>query len=189
MKKLFGLVLCLVVPSFCFAQDPEAEKLLAEQRAAIKKLDMLDGMWRGPAWTMERSKGKHELTQTERVGSLLQGTVKVVEGRGYEPDGRTTFNAFAVISYDVQKKSYFMRSYAMGRSGDMPLTVKDDGFVWERPAGPNMTVRYTATVKDGQWKEVGELLQKDKEPRQIFEMTLKRVGDSTWPAEGAVPAK
>ena len=44
----------------------------------------MDGTWRGPAWTLLPSGEKHELTQTERVGSMLDGSIKVIEGRGYE---------------------------------------------------------------------------------------------------------
>jgi hypothetical protein len=43
-------------------------------------------------------------------------------------------------------------------------------------------MRYTITIEAGVWHEVGEYLAKDKEPRQIMEMTLKRTGDTDWPA-------
>lgn len=47
----------------------------------------------------------------------------------------------------------------------------------------------TATIKDGTWHEVGERIEPGKEPIRFFEMTLKRVGDTGWPAEGAISAK
>lgn len=97
---------------------------------------------------------KHVLTQAERVGTMLDGAVRVVEGRGYEADGTLSFNAFGVISFDPAKGAYSMRSHAMGNSGDLPVTVTADGFSWEIPAGP-MTIRYTAVVKDGTWVETG----------------------------------
>ncbi|MES2582199.1 MAG: hypothetical protein V4627_05740 [Pseudomonadota bacterium] len=34
----------------------------------------------------------------------------------------------------------------------------------------------------GLWREVGHYLAKDQSPRQIIEMTLKRTGDTDWPA-------
>jgi hypothetical protein len=52
-----------------------------------------------------------------------------------------------------------------------------------------MTIRYTATVKDGAWKEVGERVAPGQAPVQFFEMNLKRVGDTDWPAAGAIPMK
>ena len=52
-----------------------------------------------------------------------------------------------------------------------------------------MTIRYTCVVKDGVWHEVGDRIVPGKEPVRFFEMTLKRVGDTSWPSEGAIPPK
>src|SRR5690606_10995946 len=122
-------------------------------KEAMKAFDFLDGEWRGPAKTMLPDGSWHTLTQTERVGPMLDGTVKVIEGKGYEPDGRVSFNAFAVISYDPDTKTYAMRSYTAGRQGDYTIAPTPTGFTWEIPAGPTMTIHYEATVKDGVWNE------------------------------------
>ncbi len=167
---------------------PNPELLQAEQRKAMAALAFMDGTWRGSAWTLLPSGEKHTLTQTERVGPMLDGTLKVVEGRGYGADGRLNFNAFAVISYQPASKSFTMRSHAQGMAGEYVVTPRPDGFTWEIPAGP-MTIRYTATIQDGVWKEVGDRLQPGKEPVRFIEMTLKRVGDCDWPAAGAVAAR
>jgi len=182
------LFLMCCIPSFLQAQDPAAAKLIEAQQAAMKKLDKLNGVWRGPAWTVLSNGEKHHLTQTERVGPFLDGSVRVVEGKGYESDGKSSFNALGIISYDPARKAYSMRSYAMGRTGDYPLKITDTGYSWEMVFGP-VTIRYTITIKDNQWKEIGERIQKDKDPVQIFEMTLKRVGDTTWPIEGTISPK
>ena len=50
-------------------------------------------------------------------------------------------------------------------------------------------IRYTAVVKDGRWHEVGERIGPDGKAVRTFEMTLKRIGDSTWPATDAVPPR
>jgi len=52
-----------------------------------------------------------------------------------------------------------------------------------------MTIRYTAVIADGAWKEVGDRIAPDKEPVRFFEMTLKRVGDTSWPVEGIIAPK
>jgi hypothetical protein len=148
----------------------------------------MDGIWRGPAWTILPSGEKHTLTQTERVGPFLDGSVKVIEGRGYEPDGRLSFNAFATISFNSSTRGYTMHSYAQGNVGDFVLTPRADGFVWEIPAG-QMTIRYTAVIKDGTWREVGDRIVPGKDPVRFFEANLKRVGDTNWPAAGAVGPK
>jgi hypothetical protein len=159
--------------------------LTAAQREAMVKLDFMDGVWRGPAWIMLPSGEKHDLTQTERVGPFLGGSVKVIEGRGYEPDGSVGFNAFAIISFDPGNSAYSMRSYARGNVGDFAVTPTADGYTWEIPAGP-ATIRYTATVKDGAWHEVGDRIVASQEPQRFFEANLVRVGDTDWPAAGAV---
>ncbi|HKK21276.1 MAG TPA: DUF1579 domain-containing protein, partial [candidate division Zixibacteria bacterium] len=140
------------------------------------------------AWTMLPGGGKHELTQTERVGPFLDESVRVIEGRGYEPDGSVGFNALAVISYDLRKSEYSMRSYAMGQVGDFVITPTSNGFTWEIPAGP-MTIRYTATIDDSTWTEVGDRVMQGKDPVRIFEMHLTRIGNTDWPSGGAVPPK
>jgi hypothetical protein len=168
---------------------PDPAELIAAQREAMKPLAALDGIWRGPATIMQASGEKHEVTQTERVGPLLDGSIKVIEGKSYEPDGRSGFNAFATISFDVVKRSYLFHSHAQGMIGDFALTPTTDGFVWEIPAGPQMTIRYTAVVKGGEWYEVGDRVVGGQAPARFFEMRLKRVGDTTWPAGDPVPPK
>lgn len=164
--------------------DP-AERAAA-QREAMKALSFLDGAWRGDA---SASPAPGKLVQTERVGSLLGGTVRLVEGRGYDGAGKTVFNALGIISYDPVARGYSMRSYAMGYAGDYPLTVRADGFSWSHPMGPGASMRYAATVKDGEWHEVGERVAEGAQPVKTLEMRLRRVGPSAWPAGEAVPPR
>jgi len=162
--------------------------LITAQKEAMAPLAFMDGVWRGPAWTILPSGEKHTITQTERIGPFLDGSVKVIEGRGYEADGKVTFNAFGTISYDPAKRAYTLHSYAQGYVGDFALKPTSDGYVWEIPAG-QMTIRYTCVVKDGAWREVGDRIMPGKDPVRFFEMNLKRVGDTTWPAGGAISPK
>lgn len=170
------------------AYDPAPR--IAAQKEAMRAFDFLDGEWRGPAKTLLQDGSWHTITQTERVGSMLDGTVKVIEGRGYEADGRVSFNAFAVISYNPDSKAYSMRSYAAGRAGDYVIAPTATGFTWDIPAGPNMTIHYEATVKDGVWTEVGTRVFKNGgEPVKFIELSVTRLGDTGWPAGGVVSAQ
>jgi len=169
------------------AQRPDPAALLAEQREKLEALEMIDGVWRGPARTTLPDGSVQVITQTERVGPFLDGTLKVIEGRGYDARGEVAFNALGIVSWDVARQRYSLRSYAMGHAGDFVFTPSADGFAWDIPAGPGTTLRYTATVRDGVWQETGERLVEGREPVRFFEMTLRRVGDSRWPASGAVP--
>lgn len=183
------LAIAAVVPLTAHAQArPDPAVLNAAQREAMRALAFMDGVWRGTAWTVLPSGQKHGITQTERIGPFLDGAVKVIEGRGYAADGTVTFNALGIISYSPEQRAYSMRSYAHGRAGDFVLTPNAAGFVWEIPAGP-MTIRYTATVANGAWREIGERIAPDRAPVQFFEMNLTRVGDSDWPAAGAISPK
>jgi hypothetical protein len=119
------------------------------------------------------------------VGPFLDGSLRVIEGRGYEADGRVTFNAFAIISYDPSERAYRMRSYAQGFTGDYLFTPTPDGFVWEIPAG-NMTMRFTAVIRDGEWHEFGERVLPGQEPVRFLEMNLRRIADTEWPAGSPV---
>lgn len=174
--------------SIAFAQTPDSAALLSAQREALAAFSRMDGVWRGPAWTVMSNGEKHHITQTERIGPLLDGTIKLIEGRGYDPDGRTTFNAFGVITFDPAKRTYTLRSHAQGRYGEFAIKPTADGYVWEIPAGP-MTIRYTATIKDGVLREVGDRIVEGKEPARFFEMALTRVSDSAWPGAGTISAK
>jgi hypothetical protein len=177
------------VPLVTPAQErPSPAALIAAQREAMVRLAYMDGVWRGPAWTILPSGEKHTFTQTERVGPFLDGSVKVIEGRGYDPDGKVTFNALGTISFNPGTKIYSMHSHAMGNVGDFVVTPTADGYTWDIPAGP-MTIHYSAVIKDGAWHEVGDRIVPGKEPVRFFEMNLKRVGDTDWPAAGAISPK
>ena len=167
---------------------PDSAALIKAQREAMATLAFMDGVWRGPAWTMLPSGEKHNIIQTERIGPFLDGSVKVIEGRGYNPDGSVGFNAFGTISYNPATHVYTLHSYALGNVGDFVLNRTADGYVWEIPAGP-MTIRYMAVIKDGTLHEVGDRIMPGKDPVRIFDMTLKRIGDTNWPAAGAVSPK
>ena len=104
MRKFAAIALTVVTvtgSTNVLAQErPNPPVLIAAQREAMSKFAAMDGVWRGPAWTILPSGEKHDITQTERIGPFLDGSVKVIEGRGYDADGKVTFNAFGTIFRD-----------------------------------------------------------------------------------------
>ena len=58
------------------------------------------------------------------------------------------------------------------------LLTNDDGIHSDGPHTLEDTLR-----------EVGDRIMPGKEPVRFFEMNLKRVGDTDWPAGGAIPMK
>lgn len=159
------------------------------QRDAVGRLAFLDGEWRGTATTYSPGGTAVVLTQTERIGPILGGSVRVIEGRGYTSDGETAFNALAIVTWDDRAGRYNFRTYANGRYGDYPFEVTEDGFRWETPAGAGARVVYSARVRDGEWDQTGDYVVDGQPPRRIIELDLRRVGDSGWPAAGAVAAE
>ncbi len=185
-----ALALSALAPLPLLAQQlPNADMLLDAQREAMKPLARMDGTWRGPAWTLLADGSRHEITQTERIGPFLGGAIKLIEGRGHEADGRVSFRAFAVVSYDMRTKTYQLQSHAQGRGGNFSFAPTADGYTWAVPMAGNALIRYTAVIRDGELLEVGDEIVPGQAPKRFFEMRLKRLGDSAWPEGGAVPLR
>jgi hypothetical protein len=167
---------------------PDPAATIAAQREAMAAFARMDGVWRGPAWTITPG-GRHDIVQTERIGTFLGGSIRVIEGRGYNQDGTVGFNALGVIAYHPETSSYTISSWALGNAGVFPIRPTADGYVWEIPAGRGATIRYTATIRDGTLREIGERIVGAGAPVQFFEMNLRRVGDTAWPAADPVPMR
>src|SRR5947209_6555229 len=124
-RTLTALVmLCAIAssPPAASAQgQPDSAALLAAQRDAMTRFAYMDGVWRGPASTVLPSGQRADVTQTERIGPFLGGSIKVIEGRGYNADGTVGFNAFGIISYQPAQQTYTLHSYALGYAGDFIL--------------------------------------------------------------------
>lgn len=188
-RKYSSMILGVMALAFAAGGPVSAQmadtKALAAQQTAQNKFAWMDGTWRGTAVTRGPA-GEHRVTHTERVGTMLGGTIRVIEGKSFNDDGSVGFNAFAVISFDPAKSSYDFRSFAQGRAGNMVIVPNADGYVWEIPAAG---IRYTATFTDKVWTEIGERIVPGKPAVQFFEMKLTRVGDTSWPDGGAMTPK
>lgn len=182
----FAAALC--GPSLAVAQEMQPAGS-AEQREAIAALSFMDGEWRGQAVSYGPGGVRTELVQTERVGPFLGGSIRVVEGRGYDAAGETAFNAMGIISWNDTEDRYQFSAWANGRQGQYRFERTATGFIWEMPAGPGANIRYTATVQNGVWHEVGDYIREGGQPMRFFEMTLNRIGDSEWPGAGSVSAQ
>lgn len=181
------MAVCILISGEVAAQ-PNEKAAVEKQKEVIKPLAWMDGIWRGDAWIILPSGERVEMTQTERIGPLLGGAVKVVEGRSYDSDGKTVFNALGVFAYDAQKQKMMFHSYAQGRIGDFEVDIRDNGYAWTIPAG-GTEIRYTATITNDTWHEQGESVSAGRTPFKFFEMNLRRIGNSKWPYESAVPPK
>lgn len=184
LVALGGLALT-AIPSGSHSQGHDPSAQIAAQRVAMRALAKMDGTWRGKTRIQGMDGKWMEHTQTERVGTTLDSTLKLIEGRGYDADGKLSFHAIATLGYDARKKAFAFRSHARGEVGDFAFTPTDSGFVWEIPT-PGFTIRYSAVIRDGRWREVGDRIIAGRDPVRFIEMDLTRVGDTDWPAAGAV---
>ena len=64
--------------------DAAFRLLLAGQVEAMKSFATIDGVWRGAATATQPDGSRHAFVQTERLGPFLGGSVKMIEGRGYD---------------------------------------------------------------------------------------------------------
>ena len=163
-----------------WAQLPDNSALKSEQAEKMRSLAWLDGEWRGEA-TIAMPGGDLMIIQTERIGPMLDGGAKVIEGRGYTFDGKLAFNALGVVTYDAYAKKYEIHSLNDGRTCIFPLQVTNEGYNWQTPAGPNSTIQYVVKFRDGLWIETGSLVTKNAPAKQFIEMRLKRVASTKWP--------
>jgi hypothetical protein len=188
MMSLIAVALIAAATPLAAQTRPDPTALLDAQRQALAPLARMDGVWRGPAWTITPN-GRHDIIQTERIGPFLGGSVRMMEGRGYNADGGVGFNALGIVSFNPATRAYTLTSWAQGYSGVFPFQVTADGYTWEVPAGPGAIIRYTATIGDGTLREIGHRIAGDAPPVQIFEMNLRRVADTSWPAGDPVPMR
>ena len=171
----------LAVPAAAKAQEMHPAGT-AEQRQAMQTLSWMDGEWVGEATIFMGPGAGAGHPHTERIGPMLGGSIKVIEGRSAgSADGAPAFNAFAIVSWDDANDRYMMRSYANGQAGDFPLEATADGFSWAAPARGG-EVRYVTTFRDGEWVETGHFVMPGRDPMKVIELRLRRRGDTDWPA-------
>ena len=71
---------------------PDPAVLIAAQQKAMLSLSAMDRVWRGAASTILGNGQKHDVTQTERVGPFLDGSVKVVGNTDWPSAGAIPSN-------------------------------------------------------------------------------------------------
>ncbi|WP_373488121.1 DUF1579 domain-containing protein [Blastomonas sp.] len=166
---------------------PVAEALIAEQRAAMARVGWMDGVWRGTV-SSSGPEGDIELVQTERIGALAGGTVRLIEGRGYHADGGLAFNAVAMVTYDPAADEYVMTSTARGMTARPWFKATAEGFNWGIETGA-VSISYFARHQDGVWTEEGFMAFAGQPKRRFLTMRLERVSDTDWPGVGTVGPK
>lgn len=162
------------------AQGPPSPAVAKE---AMAKLAKMVGKWEGEA-TVQLGPGQtHKVKQTENVQSKLGGTVLLVEGLGKEKgaDGveKVVFQAMAICAYDANSKSYKFHAFRDNGMGTVATAeATDTGLIWGFEDGRGGKIRYTITLTEDTWTEIGEYLIEGQPARKFFDMTVKRVAEA-----------
>lgn len=174
VSTTFALLL-LAAPLSAQMEAPD----LAERTAAMKKIAVMTGDWTGSGW-IQFGPRKSEFSSRESIQTKAGGMALVTEGlhtmKLSDGTERVIHDAFGMITPDPAAGDYrFVTQLATGRGGDYRMKIVGDGqFEWSITGNPQGTMRYTITIKDGAWNEVGEISSDGKEWKKFFEMNLKQ---------------
>ena len=174
-KMIFLAVACSACLSTLIAQSSLQPS--ATLQAAMEKLYVMEGQWRGTGW-IQMGPQRHEVLQAESVTRHANGTALAIDGLGRNAKDTTevVHQAYAVISYDQQAGKYLMRAIrGDGNHVDADFEVKPDGsIVWGFSHPMAGQIRYTIRIDDTTWTENGEMSRDGQSWMPFFAMTLKR---------------
>src|SRR5579859_7443544 len=157
---------------------PAVALAVPTQVAAMQKVSFMTGDWVGAGWNLGSNGVRDYFTQTEFVHYQVQGTVLLVDGKGYEVADPTKIadSALAVLTYNDVTQQYRWEAFSGGNIvQDIPV-VGADTFQWGLQFPP-VSIRYTLTFTNKTWHEIGETsLDGGRTWNQTFQMDLVRLG-------------
>jgi hypothetical protein len=175
MKQLL-FILTMFIGTVAIAQNPFQPK--KETTDALQKTAFLTGSWKGSGY-MQMGPQKHSFNQTEMIALKVNNTVIQIEGEGRDQQNPeiTIHQAFAIISYDFQNAKYLMKAFR-GDGGQIDAEanlIDDHTFQWSFSNPMAGQIKYTITVLNNKWTEIGEMSRDSgKSWNKYFEMTLEK---------------
>src|SRR6266851_873781 len=168
------LVVVLLAPQM--AQPPRSPDLEA-QRTAMRKLEFLVGTWTGEARITRGAGETTELVQTEEAGYKLDGLILVIEGIGRaKSGGAPVLQAFGIISYEDETKTYRMRAFNDGRflETEIKLLEEGKGMTWGFSLGEIKTKSLLRINEHDEWTELHEITIGSEAPKKLMEIAVRR---------------
>jgi len=111
----------------------------------MKRLGFLVGKWAGDARLLRGPTESVELVQTEEAQYKLDGLIVVIEGVGRtKSDSQPLLQAFGIISYDDESRTYCLRAFNDGRFLETQMKLLEEG-----KGMPCVDVIAKATCDDG----------------------------------------
>ncbi|SRR5579883_526747 len=174
-RLALALILYSALPSTAMSQTLQTPNLEA-QRAAMRKLNFLQGEWSGEAAVARGPGTVVELSQTEVAQFKLDGLVLLIEGIGRtKPDGQPALQALGLISFDDATGTYRMRAYNDGRWLDTEVKLLDDGksLTWGFSFGAISTKSLLRINEKGEWTELAEITIGSRAPQKLMELVVR----------------
>jgi len=165
----------MVVLVFRMAQLPRVPDL-ATQREAMKRLGFLVGKWAGEARLLRGPTESVELVQTEEAQYKLDGLIVVFEGVGRtKSDSQPLLQAFGIISYDDESRTYRLRAFNDGRFLETQLKLLEEGkgMTWGFALGEITTNSVLRINERGEWTEFAEISIGSQPPKKLLELTVR----------------
>lgn len=176
MKRFLPLA-CLTLALAAGAQETAKT---SDGKTSIDTLKFMHGTWKGEGWIIAGKNDKHSFKVTTKVDSKLRGKVLFLEQEGTETgDGPNKDKPFmdmiATFALNPEQTGFLTHSVSGdGTAIDGDGQMEDGKLVFAQVNGPNLFSRYTIEVKDGVWKQKGELTDDGKRYFTFMEMTLKK---------------
>jgi hypothetical protein len=149
---------------------------LNAQRAAMQKLAFLVGKWSGEARVLRGPDEWLELDQTEEAQYKLDGLILTIEGVGRsEPDGATILQAFGIISYDDESKTYRMRAFNDGRFLETEVKLSaEKHLTWGFAMGNIKTFSIMRITEAGLWTEMHSITVDSLPEKRLMQVEVRR---------------
>lgn len=173
--KLAACLVALTIAAPLGAQAPDPSAQIARSRAALAPIAKLVGRWEGEARVMQGPGEPIRVLQSEDIVYGASQTMIFIRGTGRDPSTRAiNFEAAASIWFDAEAGRLRMRTHRDGQTIEPELEVRPDTILWAFNV-PGGKVRYTITLTDSAWHEVGTFARNGGTPFQIIDMRLRRV--------------
>lgn len=149
---------------------------LTAQRAAMKRLGFLVGMWTGEARVLRGPGEWVDLHQSEEAQYKLDGLILVIEGVGRrKSDGQAVLQALGIISFDDEGGTYRMRAFNDGRFLETEVKLLDqrEAISWGFTLGQITTKSVLRINERGEWTELTEITIGSDPPKKLMELTVR----------------
>jgi len=144
---------------------------------AIDKISFITGTWKGAGW-LQIDTQKLSFNQDEIIYKKANGTIIQIEGLGKDTIDSTKliYQDFDLIYFNADSGKYQIKSLRdNGKLIDGNILFPDEHTMqWVYGNQEKGKVRYTISVRDKEYLEIGEMYVEDDNWIKFFEMVLKK---------------